>query len=492
MFSFFSQKKADIATLKALDQALAVIEFKVDGTIETANANFLRVVGYTLEEVRGRHHAMFVSEADRASPAYKAFWAALGRGEHQNGEFRRVKKGGGDVWLEATYSPVRAASGKTLRVVKYAHDITSRKMDHANLRGQIDAIRKSQAVVEFSLDGRLTDANDNFLTLMGYTLAEVKGQHHSLFVEAALRDSAEYRDFWQRLNRGDYFATQYKRLAKNGREVWIEGSYNPIFDLSGRPCKVIKFATDITARIDMLHRLKQMIDRNFNEIDMAIARSRQEAGLAAGAVDRTSGNIQVMAASAEELAASVREIATMSHQTQSATDAAHAETEHARNATGRLATTSDSMGDIVLLIRDITRQINLLALNATIESARAGDAGKGFAVVAAEVKNLATQAETATGRITAEIGRMQAVSADVVAALAKIANSIDMVRTYVSGTASSVEEQAVVTRSMSSDMQSAASTVAAINDNMREIGAAVEQVGQALGGTRTAAAILVK
>lgn len=493
MFGFFRSSGYEAtAKLAAIDKSQAVIEFGVDGIIRTANKNFLDAMGYTLPEIQGKHHGMFVEAGYRDSADYRHFLERLGRGEYQAAQFKRIGKGGREVWIEASYNPILDRHGRPFKVVKYAIDVTKQKTEYADLRGQVDAIRKSQAVIEFSLDGIVLTANRNFLEVMGYTLAEIQGKHHGMFVESAYRGSADYRQFWEKLSRGEYQAGQFKRIGKGGKEIWIEASYNPILDLNGKPIKVVKFATDITRQIELLGNFKTLIDRNFGEIEGAIERSSTQATQAAGAVQETTGNMQGMAASAEELAASVREIANMMTRSQAATDAAHGQTMMADTATKKLTVTSDSMGTIIALIRNIAGQINLLALNATIESARAGDAGKGFAVVAGEVKNLAQQAANATNLIAAEIEKLQAVSTEVVDALANIGKSIDQVREFVAGTASAVEEQSVVTQQMSSGMQLTVTRIAAINDNMGEISSAVHQVAHALSGTKSAAQVLVR
>ncbi len=232
----------------AIGKAQAVIEFSLDGTVITANDNFLKALGYTLEEVKGRHHSMFVDEAYKQSPAYKEFWAKLNRGEYDAAEYKRIGKGGREVWIQASYNPIMDSNGKPFKVVKYATDVTHQKLLNADYQGQIAAIGKAQAVIEFNMDGTVITANNNFLGALGYSLDEIKGKHHSMFVEEAYRQSPAYTEFWARLNRGEYQAAEYKRIGKGGREVWIQASYNPIMDLNGRPFKVVKYATDITAQ----------------------------------------------------------------------------------------------------------------------------------------------------------------------------------------------------------------------------------------------------
>lgn len=246
--------------LQALDKVQATIEFSLDGTILQANDNFLRTMGYSLDEIKGQHHRLFVEPAYAASAEYRAFWARLARGEFEVSEYKRIGKGGKEVWIQGSYNPIFDASGRLCRVVKYATDITGQKMRYADFSGQIAAMHKAQAVIEFTLEGRVLDANDNFLNALGYTLGEIKGQHHSLFVERSHAGSAEYRAFWEKLARGEYDAGQYKRIGKGGKEVWIQASYNPILDMNGRPFKVVKYATDVTAEVHANHMLRRAVE----------------------------------------------------------------------------------------------------------------------------------------------------------------------------------------------------------------------------------------
>ena len=235
------------AQCDAINRALAVIEFHMDGTIIWANDNFLQVMGYTLGEIVGRHHRIFVDPSDRDGAGYAEFWRALNAGQFMVAEYRRLANGGRPVWIQGSYNPVLDATGKAVKVIKYASDITPAKLRAADDEGQIRAIGRSQAVIEFDLDGTIRAANANFLTLMGYDLAEIVGKHHALFVDQATRGSEGYRSFWQRLGGGEYIAAEFKRVTKAGREVWLQASYNPIFDPAGKPWKVIKYASDITA-----------------------------------------------------------------------------------------------------------------------------------------------------------------------------------------------------------------------------------------------------
>jgi methyl-accepting chemotaxis protein len=424
----------DAGQIAAISRAQAVIAFEMNGTIVTANENFLKAMGYTLAEIQGKHHSMFVEQAERDSAAYREFWAKLNRGENQSAEYKRIGKGGREVWILASYNPVLDEKGKPFRVVKFATDVTKAKLSTADLAGQISAIGKSQAVIEFNMDGTIIGANQNFLRTVGYAQDEIRGRHHSMFVDPSERDGAGYREFWAALNRGEYQAAEYKRIGKGGKEVWIQASYNPILDLNGKPFKVVKYATDTTA---------QVLVRMGNE--------------------RVRGMMESVAAGAEELNASVREISEAMTKSRETAATAVGRVEAADAQAKRLNEAAQAMSGIVELIGNITGQINLLALNATIESARAGEAGRGFAVVASEVKNLATQAKQATDKIGAEIGNLNGISGDVVGALDSIKQAIQGVSEYVTATAAAVEEQSTVTSEMSSSMQRAAAEAKAIS-----------------------------
>ncbi|NRR30263.1 PAS domain S-box protein [Oxalobacteraceae bacterium] len=231
----------------ALNRVQALIEFDLDGTIVHANENFLNTLGYTLDEVRGKHHAIFCDPDYVRTPEYKQFWARLGAGEFEQGEYKRLGKGGKEVWISASYNPIFNADGKPYKVVKFATDITESKLRNADYEGKIKAVGKAQAVIEFSLDGTILNANENFLKTVGYTLADIQGRHHRMFCDPEFVKTEEYAQFWHKLGSGEYDAGEYKRLTKSGREIWLNASYNPIFDANGVPFKVVKFATDITA-----------------------------------------------------------------------------------------------------------------------------------------------------------------------------------------------------------------------------------------------------
>jgi methyl-accepting chemotaxis protein len=234
--------------LAAINKSSSVIQFDLDGTILDANANFLDTIGYSIDEIKGKHHRIFCDPAYAGSSEYRNFWESLRRGEVESGEFRRFRKDGAEIWLQATYNPVLDGSGKPYKVIKFATDISIQKSINVDYEAQIAAIAVSQGVVELGLDGIIKNANEVFLSLLGYSLDEVRGKHHRIFCESHYASSNDYQLFWQKLNRGEYDSAEYKRIGKGGKEVWIQASYNPIRDANGKPYKVVKFATDVTAQ----------------------------------------------------------------------------------------------------------------------------------------------------------------------------------------------------------------------------------------------------
>lgn len=421
--------------IAAIGRSQAVIQFDLDGTIRSANANFLDALGYAAHEVEGRHHSLFVRPDEAASSEYRAFWQALARGEYRSGEYLRIGKDGREVWIQATYNPILDLGGRPFKVVKYASDITEAKRVAADMAGKVEAARRSQAVIEFAMDGTVLDANDNFLNALGYTLDEVRGRHHRLFVTPATAESRAYAAFWETLRAGRFTSAVYQRVGKGGREVWIQASYNPVLDAAGRPFKVVKYAFDITQSMSVRSSALSMAEQTLGRVRAVAA--------AAGEMHRTSEAI------AEQMDRSHRAVGDI---------------QERMSAAGALSTKLDdaaaAMSGVVELITSIAEQINLLALNATIEAARAGAAGRGFAVVATEVKSLAEQARSATARITGEIGAMQAVSRDVGGALTSTAAVVDTVQGFITQTTAASAQQRAATGQVNADMQAMSVSVA--------------------------------
>ncbi|WP_085899616.1 methyl-accepting chemotaxis protein [Kiloniella majae] len=473
--------------INALNKSQAVIQFEIDGTIITANKNFVDAMGYTLEEIKGKHHSIFVEPEYKNSAEYKQFWENLKKGEFQVAEYKRLGKGGKPIWIQASYNPIVNAAGKVIKVVKYATDITAQTLQHADYEGQINAVNKSQAVISFNLDGTILDANDNFLNTVGYNLEEIKGKHHRLFVEEEYKKSDKYAEFWASLTRGEFQTAEYKRLGKGGKEIWIQASYNPIFDPDGKPFKVVKFATDITQQVHDRNesaRVGQLVDENLGKILEAVGSANEQSSVASSASGNTLQTVQSVASASEEFQASANEIARSMNTSRNDVKKAIEEATNADQLTQRLTEQALSMNTVVSVIQDIAGQINLLALNATIESARAGEAGKGFAVVASEVKALANQVGTATEQISSEINGMQSVCDNVVENLNSIRGAVASVESSVTAVSGAVEEQTSASSEIASSMQSAATAVSEVNENLMSITSAVDNAhGFAREGT---------
>jgi methyl-accepting chemotaxis protein len=472
MFKQFKGGNDLQAKIDALDKSQAVIEFAIDGTILTANANFLGAVGYSLDEIQGKHHSIFVAPEDRDSAAYRNFWSELGRGVFQSAQYKRVGNGGREIWIQATYNPMLDGSGKPYKVVKFCTDVTQQKMQMADLEGQISAINKSNAVIHFNLDGTIISANQNFLGATGYSLGEIKGQHHRMFVTDADRNAPQYRQFWEALNRGEFQSGEYRRMAKGGREIWLQATYNPIFDPSGKPYKVVKFCTDISAQVQLKAAIKQTIDVDLGLVSSSISDMTEQAITAAQSSSQTAANVQAVASAAEELVYSVQEISRRVDEAAQITTRAVDLGRKTSEIVGGLATSADRIGHVVGLINTIASQTNLLALNATIEAARAGEAGKGFAVVATEVKALASQTAKATAEIAAQIDTVQAGTTDAVAAIHDITEVIHSINTISTSIAAAIEEQGAVTKEISTNMMTASHGVQVVNTNLENIAGA--------------------
>lgn len=259
-----STKNSELqAAFDAIGRSQAVVEFMMDGTITHANANFLLWTGYRLDEIVGKHHSIFVDPSEAKSAEYVGLWAGLNRGEAQTSIFRRFGKHWQEFWMQGCYMPILDTNGNPFKVIKVALDVTEATKRNTSYRSQVEAVSRTQAVIEFELDGTIVTANDNFLGAMGYTLAELKGKHHRTFMDKDEAQLPAYREFWAALARGEYQSGEYKRFGKGGREVWIYGSYNPIFDANGKPVKVIKFATEITATVQarLAHEAQQEAER---------------------------------------------------------------------------------------------------------------------------------------------------------------------------------------------------------------------------------------
>ena len=485
------------AVLTALDKSLATIEFDTRGVILKANPHFCQALGYDESEIVGKHHRIFVEAGHTKTAEYQKFWDDLANGVFGSGEYMRIDKSGKEIWIQATYNPIMNKSGKVVKVVKFASDITDQKAKLADFEGKMNAISRAQAVIEFDLDGNIQTANENFCTTVGYSLNEIIGRHHSIFVEQEHANSKEYAEFWPRLRRGEFFSSEFKRIGKGGKEVFIQASYNPIFDSNGKVHKVVKFATDITARVNAVNKIGQTLKAlaagdltsriNDRDFDKDMETLRTDLNSAIGQLGSTFGGMlkitdslgtgvrEIVAASTdlstrtEKQAMALEETAaTLNTLTEavltSAENAAHTQTiakesekdaqksgevvERALNAMSQIERSASEIRQIISTIDEIAFQTNLLALNAGVEAARAGEAGQGFAVVAAEVRALAQRsAESAkeiAGLITKSDEQVSEGSKLVTEAgetLKRIATQVLQISGAVNGIAQSSAEQ---------------------------------------------------
>jgi len=392
-----AELSAELQPLKdkfnALSNSMALIEFTLDGTIVAANENFSRVVGYRGSEIVGKHHSCLCERNYVNTPEYADFWARLKQGESFSGKFRRLRNNGETIWLEATYFPVADNTGRIVKVLKIASDVTEHVNEARHQEALVKAINRSMAVIEFDMEGRILCANSNFLNLMGYSFEEIRGKHHRIFCDSGYSSSSNYQQFWSKLNQGAFFSGTYSRLTKNGREVWLEASYNPILDETGKPYCVIKFATDVTANV------KRM------EAEKANANTAYQISLETEAL--SSNGEGIILHTIEKMRALSQQVGSSGGQVQ------------------RLGDQTAQISFIVKTIKDIADQTNLLALNAAIEAARAGDSGRGFAVVADEVRSLAERTSKSTAEISSMISNIQRETEAVIESMASSLASVE-------------------------------------------------------------------
>lgn len=506
--------------LNALTRSQAIIEFDLHGNILIANDNFLNALGYSLEEVQGKHHSIFVDNKYRNSREYKDFWAKLGNGEFHNGEFCRYTKNGEIIWIEASYNPIFDANNKPYKVVKFATDITEKKKQNSDYESQLDAISKSQAVISFELDGTIISANDNFLNALGYSLGEVQGKHHSLFVDSEYKKSEEYRNFWRSLANGEHFIGRYPRVHKSGKVIWIQANYSPIRDPSGTPYKVVKFASDITAEVEAEQQLQLTVSQVNAAIDAAVNNDLTQRvatedksdmmlsisqgvnslldtmteiiiniknasdAVYTGAREISNGNtdlsnrteqqassLEETASSMEELTGTVRQNADSAKQANNlasnavtiAIDGGHL-IEDVVKTMASINESSQKIADIIGMIDGIAFQTNILALNAAVEAARAGEQGRGFAVVASEVRTLAQRSANA--------------AKDIKDLISESANKINSGNELVNKSGDTMREVVSSIKQVNDIMTEIASASAEQSSGLDEIGKAVSQMDE--------------
>uniref|UniRef100_UPI0030D86090 methyl-accepting chemotaxis protein n=1 Tax=Pseudomonas sp. EL_65y_Pfl2_R96 TaxID=3088699 RepID=UPI0030D86090 len=368
---------------ESLESEMLVLTLDPDGRIQSANQNFIGEMLYKSNDLIGRNIEDFVPVHVKSDEFHHRFKAALNRGEHFAGAVRLLRGNGAEAWLRSIMQPVRSSDGRIKQFSIFASDLTrtiEASREHENLIG---ALVRSTAVIEFDLNGNVLMANERFLNGMGYSLAQIQGKHHRIFCAPEEYNSAEYQDFWRRLNAGEFVADRFKRVDSHGRVVWLEASYNPVVDANNKLYKVVKFATVITDQVNQ---------------ERAVS---EAANIAYGTSQQTDQSAQRGTAVVTQAVDVMRDLAK------------HMQT--AGEGIEALNEQSLVIGTIVKTISGIAEQTNLLALNAAIEAARAGEQGRGFAVVADEVRQLASRTSQATDEIVGVVRQNQDMARNAVA-----------------------------------------------------------------------------
>jgi methyl-accepting chemotaxis protein len=534
-----SKREVD-AILKGIDLACIVSHTDKKGFITYVNDKHCEVSQYSQEELIGANQNI-VRHPDMPKSTFKELWQTIGRGEIFRAPVKNRKKDGTPYYVDGIFIPILGANGKPEKYIGIRFDQTEQTIESQRMQGIVDAIDKSYAFIEFTIDGIILDANKNFLSTMGYKIEEIKGKHHRIFVDKKYAESENYAEFWEKLNQGEIFTDEFLRIHKNGKPVYLQAVYSPVKDDMGRITKVVKIATDVTEQVNLREQLKDIVadistalqnmaDGNFRvritkeyegsfkilkdslntmaikvsdsmkkmmlsieslssqgtelsstsqSMEAVADETTRQAQAVAAAAEQASRNFMTVSSATEQMSTSIREIASLVQNSDSISKDALKQSNNTINIVKNLTNSSEEIGAVVKTITYIAQQTNLLALNATIEAARAGDAGKGFAVVANEVKELARQTTQSADEISKKISGVQLDSKNVDAAIGEVGKIIAKIGDISSTIASAVEEQSITTADISRNVQEASRSTNEISEKIAGVADAAGETAKA-------------